>query len=200
MAISPKDLVQRQHNYAIVDEVDSVLIDDARTPLIISARYPKATTSSSSSSVRRLEPGGSTEETKIEKRDTGYLRKGIGRGAARCFSIVKETAKRFSENEEITVTATEFDRHLAATKDFVRMKAIRPSYQNHWVAGGNDTVWNMAHYDVQLFGGVWYCTKARLVKWQPVKVRLWLPPCRYSQCTDRKRCTRGNRERLSGKA
>ena len=53
MAISPKDLVQRQHNYAIVDEVDSVLIDDARTPLIISVRYPKATTSSSSNSVRR---------------------------------------------------------------------------------------------------------------------------------------------------
>ena len=70
------------------------------------------------------------------------------------FSIVKETAKRFSENEEITVTATEFDRHLAATKDFVRIEGDKAIYQNHWVAGGNDTVWNMVHYDVQLFGGV----------------------------------------------
>ena len=70
------------------------------------------------------------------------------------FSIVKETAKRFSENEEITVTATEFDRHLAATKDFVRIEGDKAIYQNHWIAGGNDTVWNMVHYDVQLFGGV----------------------------------------------
>ena len=70
------------------------------------------------------------------------------------FSIVKETAKRFSENEEIVVTATDFDRQLAATKDFVRIEGDKAIYQNHWIAGGNDTVWNMVHYDVQLFGGV----------------------------------------------
>ncbi len=70
------------------------------------------------------------------------------------FSIVKATAKRFTENEEIVVTATDFDRQLAATKDFVRIEGDKAIYQNHWIAGGNDTVWNMVHYDVQLFGGV----------------------------------------------
>ena len=70
------------------------------------------------------------------------------------FSIVKATAKRFAENEEIVVTATEFDRQLATTKDFVRIEGDKAIYQNHWIAGGNDTVWNMVHYDVQLFGGV----------------------------------------------
>lgn len=70
------------------------------------------------------------------------------------FSIVKETAKRFTENEEIVVTATDFDRRLAATKDFVRIENDKAIYQNHWMAGGNEITWNMIHYDVQLFGGV----------------------------------------------
>jgi len=70
------------------------------------------------------------------------------------FSIVKETASRFTNNEEVTVTATDFDRELAATKDFVRIEDDKAIYVNHWQAGGNETVWNMIHYDVQLFGGV----------------------------------------------
>ena len=70
------------------------------------------------------------------------------------FAIVRETARRFAENEEIAVTATDFDRELAATHDFVRIEDDKAIYQNHWVAGGNDTKWNMIHYDVQLFGGV----------------------------------------------
>ena len=70
------------------------------------------------------------------------------------FAIVKATAKRFAENEEVEVTATDMDRTLAATKDFVRIEGDKAIYKNHWEAGGNDTVWNMIHYDVQLFGGV----------------------------------------------
>ncbi|MCQ2267490.1 MAG: preprotein translocase subunit SecA [Bacteroidaceae bacterium] len=70
------------------------------------------------------------------------------------FSIVKETAKRFSENEEIVVEATDFDRELAITKDFVRIEGDKAIFQNHWVAGGNEMFWSMVHYDVQLFGGV----------------------------------------------
>ena len=69
------------------------------------------------------------------------------------FAIVKDTARRFSENEEIIVTATDFDRELAATHDFVRIEGDKAIYQNHWIAGGNDMKWNMVHYDVQLFGG-----------------------------------------------
>lgn len=70
------------------------------------------------------------------------------------FAIVRETARRFSQNEEITVTATDFDRELAATHDFVRIDGDKAIYQNHWIAGGNEITWNMVHYDVQLFGGV----------------------------------------------
>ena len=91
---------------------------------------------------------------KIEKEILDIYEKALDEVLPVAFSIVKETAKRFSENEEIVVTATEFDRHLAATKDFVRIEGDKAIYQNHWVAGGNDTLWNMVHYDVQLFGGV----------------------------------------------
>ena len=91
---------------------------------------------------------------KLEKEILDIYEKALDEVLPAAFSIVKETAKRFSENEEMTVTATEFDRHLAATKDFVRIEGDKAIYQNHWVAGGNDTVWNMVHYDVQLFGGV----------------------------------------------
>ena len=91
---------------------------------------------------------------KIEKEILDTYEKALDEVLPVAFSIVKETAKRFSENEEIVVTATEFDRHLAATKDFVRIEGDKAIYQNHWVAGGNETLWNMVHYDVQLFGGV----------------------------------------------
>ncbi len=70
------------------------------------------------------------------------------------FSIVKSTAERFATNEEVCVTANDFDRELAARFDFVEIEGDTARYHNHWVAGGNDTVWNMIHYDVQLFGGV----------------------------------------------
>ena len=91
---------------------------------------------------------------KIEKEILEKYEKALEEVLPVAFSIVKATAKRFTENEEIVVTATEFDRHLAATKDFVRIEGDKAIYQNHWNAGGNDTVWNMIHYDVQLFGGV----------------------------------------------
>ncbi|MCD7712547.1 MAG: preprotein translocase subunit SecA, partial [Firmicutes bacterium] len=70
------------------------------------------------------------------------------------FSIVKDTARRFTENEEIIVTANAFDRNLAAKHDFVRIEDDKAIYQNHWVAGGNEITWEMVHYDVQLIGGV----------------------------------------------
>ncbi len=72
------------------------------------------------------------------------------------FSIVKDTARRFAENEETVVTATDFDRELAAdpTKDFITIDGDKAIYHNHWTAGGNDQKWEMVHYDVQLFGGV----------------------------------------------
>lgn len=71
------------------------------------------------------------------------------------FSIVKDTARRFAENEETVVKATEFDRELAAdpSKDFITIDGENAIYHNHWTAGGNDLKWEMVHYDVQIFGG-----------------------------------------------
>ena len=70
------------------------------------------------------------------------------------FAIMKDTARRFAQNDEVVVTANDFDRDLAAEKDFVRIEGDKAIYANHWMAGGNDLKWDMIHYDVQLFGGV----------------------------------------------
>ena len=72
------------------------------------------------------------------------------------FSIVKDTARRFAENEETVVTATDFDRELAAdpNKDFITIDGDKAIYHNEWTAGGNLLKWEMIHYDVQLFGGI----------------------------------------------
>ncbi|PVX49316.1 preprotein translocase subunit SecA [Hallella colorans] len=72
------------------------------------------------------------------------------------FSIVKDTARRFAENEEIVVTATDFDRELAANpaNDFISIDGDKAIYHNEWTAGGNKTKWDMVHYDVQIFGGI----------------------------------------------
>jgi len=71
------------------------------------------------------------------------------------FAVVKETARRFKDNEEITVEATDFDRELAAKgKDFIRIEDGKAIYRNSWMAGGNTVTWDMVHYDVQLIGGM----------------------------------------------
>jgi len=69
------------------------------------------------------------------------------------FSVMKETARRFTENEIVEVTATDFDRDLAARRDSINIQANKALYQNSWMAGGNRITWNMVHYDVQLIGG-----------------------------------------------
>ena len=70
------------------------------------------------------------------------------------FSIVKETARRFKENEIVEVTANDFDRNLAAVYENVEISGNVVKYQNFWLAGGNETKWEMVHYDVQLIGGI----------------------------------------------
>ena len=70
------------------------------------------------------------------------------------FAIMKSTAHRFAENEQVVVTANQFDRDLAAKKDFVMIEGDKAVYFNHWTAGGNVIRWDMVHYDVHLFGGV----------------------------------------------
>ncbi|MCC8187685.1 MAG: preprotein translocase subunit SecA [Bacteroides sp.] len=94
------------------------------------------------------------EIDKLEKQILEIYEKALDEVLPVAFSIVKDTARRFTENPEIVVTATEFDRTLAATKDFVRIEGDKAIFQNHWLAGGTEITWNMIHYDVQLFGGV----------------------------------------------
>ena len=93
---------------------------------------------------------------KLEKEALDIYEKALNEVGPEVFAIVKETARRFAENEETIVTATDFDRELAADprKDFITIDGDKAIYHNHWTAGGNDLPWEMIHYDVQLFGGV----------------------------------------------
>ena len=91
---------------------------------------------------------------KLEKEVLEKLDKALDEALPEAFAIVKDTARRLAENETLEVTATEFDRNLAAKYDFVSIEGDKAIYKNHWTAGGNETFWNMVHYDVQLFGGV----------------------------------------------
>ena len=109
----------------------------------------------------------SIEDTELEKRESIFnqidklekevlekMDNALDEALPEVFAIVKDTARRFTENETVEVTANDFDRNLAAKFDFVSIEGDKAIYKNHWNAGGNDTVWNMIHYDVQLFGGV----------------------------------------------
>ena len=93
------------------------------------------------------------EIDKLEKEILDIFEQGLDENLPVVFAIVKETARRFTENEEIEVTATDFDRELAQTHDFVDIDGDKAIWYNKWEAGGNETVWNMIHYDVQLIGG-----------------------------------------------
>ena len=91
---------------------------------------------------------------KLEKEVIKKIEEILAEILPEAFSIVKETARRFKENERVIVTATDFDRNLAAIKDSVIIEGDKAVYLNHWMAGGNMITWDMVHYDVQLFGGV----------------------------------------------
>ena len=93
---------------------------------------------------------------KLEKEALEIYEKALNEVMPVAFSIVKDTARRFAENEETIVTANDFDRELAADpkKDFITIDGDKAIYHNHWTAGGNDLKWEMVHYDVQIFGGV----------------------------------------------
>jgi preprotein translocase subunit SecA len=89
----------------------------------------------------------------IETIDEKYevvLRESIPEG----FSIIRETARRFKENEEIEVTALDYDKDLAPAADHITIKGEKAYWKNRWMAGGNEITWDMVHYDVQLIGGV----------------------------------------------
>ncbi|MDX1326574.1 MAG: preprotein translocase subunit SecA, partial [Arenibacter sp.] len=70
------------------------------------------------------------------------------------FAVVKETAKRFANNETLTVKATEYDRLLSGTKEYVSLSGEQANWSNSWDAAGTKVTWDMVHYDVQLIGGI----------------------------------------------
>jgi preprotein translocase subunit SecA len=95
-----------------------------------------------------------TEIDKLEKKVLEKIENKLNDILPTAFAIVKETAKRFLENEAIEVEATDFDRKLATAKGNITISGNKAIYSNRWLAGGNETQWNMVHYDVQLMGGV----------------------------------------------
>ena len=93
---------------------------------------------------------------KLEKEVLDIYEKALDEIMPVAFSIMKDTARRFAENSEVVVIATDFDRDLAANpaNDFVTIDGDKAIYHNEWTAGGNKIKWDMVHYDVQIFGGI----------------------------------------------
>ncbi|MDW8297163.1 MAG: preprotein translocase subunit SecA, partial [Raineya sp.] len=90
----------------------------------------------------------------LEKEHDKQLEKVLDEILPQSFAIVKETARRFKENEVLEVTATDFDRELATKKDNIKIEGDKALWYNSWVAAGNRITWDMVHYDVQIIGGV----------------------------------------------
>ena len=95
-----------------------------------------------------------TESDKLVKKVDETIEKVLDEILPEAFAIMKSTARRFKENEVIKVLATDFDRDLSATKEFVTIEGEYALWQNHWMASGNEVTWDMVHYDVQLIGGI----------------------------------------------
>ncbi len=91
---------------------------------------------------------------KLEKDSYEKTQNVLNRILPEAFSVVKETARRFAENEQVVVTATDRDRELAVKRDNVSIEGDKAIFKNSWMAGGNMIKWDMVHYDVQLIGGI----------------------------------------------
>jgi len=95
-----------------------------------------------------------SEIDKIEKQIDDKLEEILDQYIPEAFAIMKETARRFKGNSTLEVTARQYDRDLAATRESINVKGDKAYWDNKWIAGGNEIIWDMVHYDVQLIGGV----------------------------------------------
>ena len=95
-----------------------------------------------------------TEQDKLVKKVDEVIEKVLDEILPEAFAIMKSTARRFAQNPVIRVKATQFDRDLSTSKEFVEIDGDYAVWQNHWMAGGNEVTWDMVHYDVQLIGGI----------------------------------------------
>ncbi|MGD9928774.1 MAG: preprotein translocase subunit SecA [Mangrovibacterium sp.] len=94
------------------------------------------------------------EIDKLEERISEKIEEVLNEILPAAFSVIKETAKRFTENKKVIVSANDFDRNLAAVKDNVEIDGDDAIWHNSWIAGGSEITWEMVHYDVQLIGGI----------------------------------------------
>ena len=90
---------------------------------------------------------------KLEKHVLERIEEALNNIMPEAFAVLKETAKRFKENEVVEATATELDRDLAARFDHINVEGDKVYYDNSWVAGGNTITWDMVPYNVQVIGG-----------------------------------------------
>ena len=90
---------------------------------------------------------------KLEKQQLEKIEEALNNIMPEAFAVLKETAKRFKENEVVEATATELDRNLAARFDHINVEGDKVYYDNSWIAGGNTITWDMVPYNVQIIGG-----------------------------------------------
>jgi len=91
---------------------------------------------------------------KLEKQVLEKIEEALNDILPEAFAVMKETAKRFKDNEVVEATATDLDRELASKYEHISIEGDRVLYNNSWVAGGNTLKWDMVHYDVQIIGGI----------------------------------------------
>ncbi|MCF8295007.1 MAG: preprotein translocase subunit SecA [Bacteroidales bacterium] len=91
---------------------------------------------------------------KIEKEIDELVAQKLNEILPTAFAVMKETARRFTENKEVAVTANDFDKYLASRHKHIEIVGDQAIYQHSWIAGGNEITWDMVHYDVQLIGGI----------------------------------------------
>ena len=95
-----------------------------------------------------------TESDKLVKDEDAEIEKLLNEILPEAFAIMKSTARRFAQNPVVEVTASDFDRQLSISHDFVTIEGDKALWKNHWMAGGNEVTWDMVHYNVQLIGGI----------------------------------------------
>ncbi len=138
----------RAHSAGLMRQIADHIADDEARIVEMQARLEQPATSLDEK--EKISKEIDTTTKRIDEK----IEEVLDRILPEAFAIMKDTARRFAQNDTVVVTATAFDRELAAEKEFVTIEGDKAVYATHWTAGGNDLKWDMVHYDVQLFGGV----------------------------------------------
>ena len=167
---SKKDISEIQPMVALIKnqeaEIASLTIDELRSKTVEFKNKIKADQKEIQNQIDALEQK-SHETEDINKKEDLYKEidtlkderyaievKTLENILPEAFAVMKETAKRFKDNETLTVNATSFDREISATNDYVTLEGEKAIWKNSWDAAGKEVTWDMVHYDVQLIGGI----------------------------------------------